>query len=100
MSGKSSDKLASLVASEAPDAEVNLHVMLRDDVSADDAQRVVKKLGALATDPSSVESLSFSNMVFCTVPLSAVQSITKLPEVVWVDVDSEASIEELIDPEP
>jgi hypothetical protein len=100
VSDKVSDRLSSLLASEAPDKEVNLHVMLRDDLSAAGVKKFLNKLAAIIPDKGSLESLSLSKMVLCTVPLSAVQSILKFPEVVWVDVDSEASLESLIDPEP
>lgn len=100
MSDKASKRLSSLLTSEAPDKEVNLHVMLRDDLSAAGVKKLLNKLAAIVHDKGSLESLSLSKMVLCTAPLSAVQSILNLPEVVWVDVDSEASLESLIDPEP
>ena len=100
MSDKASKRLSSLLTSEAPDTEVNLHVMLRDDLSAAGVKKLLNKLTAIVPDKGSLESLSLSKMILCTAPLSAVQSILKLPEVVWVDVDSEASLESLIDPEP
>ena len=45
---KLSDKLSALIASEDPNAEVNLHVMLRKDLEGDNAEAVVHNLEQLS----------------------------------------------------
>ena len=94
---KVADKLAALVASEDPDSEVNLHVMLQRDLEASQAEAIVQNLQELATDKKNFKLFSLSGIVSLRGTLKVVKAIAKDPNVVWVDQDSEAPMAELLD---
>lgn len=94
---KLSEKLAALIASEDPRAEVNLHVMLQRDLEDDSTQALVQNLEQLASDRNQVKIFPLSGIVTLRGTLDSVEKIAENPNVVWIDQDSEAPMEELLD---
>lgn len=94
---KVSDKLAELVSSEDPGTEVNLHVMLQRGLEADQTKAIIHNLEELATDKQNVKLFELSGMVALRGTLEAVKEIAEDPNVVWIDQDSQAPMEELLD---
>ncbi len=94
---KVSDKLSALIASETPEKEVKLNVMLRKDLDRESLAALTSELADLAADKESVDVLPISCVLFMKGKLSAVQHIANHPGVEWVDKDTEASLEDLLD---
>lgn len=95
--GKVSDKLALLVASRDPGTEVNLHVMLQKDLAKDSTETLIDSLSQLATDRNDVKMFPLSGIVTLRGNLESIEKIAQNPNVVWIDQDSEAPMEELLD---
>jgi len=94
---KVSDKLSALIASEAPEKEVKLNVMLRQDLDAESLDALTSELADLATDKKSFDVLPASSILLMKGTLGTVERIARHPGVEWVDKDTEASIEDLLD---
>lgn len=94
---KVSDKLSALVESEEPDKEVKLNVLLRKGLDGDRVAALADELATLAPDTSHVEILAASGIVFMNGTLGAVERIASHPAVQWVDQNTEAPIEDLLD---
>lgn len=94
---KVSDKLAKLVASADPTAEVNLHVMLQSGLKDNSAELVVQDLLKLATDETQTKVFRLSGIVTFRGAVASVEKIAENPNVVWIDQDTEAPMEELFD---
>lgn len=94
---KVSDKLAELVSSEDPGTEVNLHVMLQKDLDSNRAKAIVDNLTELATDKEDVKLFALSGIVTLRGTLQSIKEIAGDPNVVWIDQDSQAPMEELLD---
>lgn len=94
---KVSKKLQALVESEAPEKEVDLNVMLRRGLDDERVAELVGELADLAADRQSVELLPSSGIVLMRGTLGAVERLTRNPAVEWVDKDTEAPVEELLD---
>ena len=93
---KVSKKLQALLESEAPDKEVNLNVIVRRDLGGDRLAELAGELADIASDKQSVEVLP-SGIVLMRGTLGAVKRLAQNPAVDWIDKDTEAPIEELID---
>ena len=94
---KVSDKLSALVETEEPEKEVRLNVMLRRGLDRDHVAALADELANLTHDRSHVEVLSGSGMILLDGTLGAVERIAGHPAVQWVDRDTEAPIEDLVD---
>ncbi len=94
---KVSDKLSALVESQEPEKEVRLNVLLRRDLDRDRVAALADELANLAPKRSHVEILPASGMVLIDGTLGSVEQIARHPAVQWVDQDTEAPIEDLID---
>ena len=94
---KVSDKLSALVESQSPEKEVKLNVMLRKEFSGERLAALADELAALSADKKSVEVLPVAGMVLMNGTLDAVRRIAAHPAVEWVDQDTEAPMEELVD---
>jgi len=94
---KVSDKLSALIKSEEPEKEVRLNVMLRRGLDRDRVAALADELANIAADSSHVEVLPVSGMVMLNGPLGAVERIASHPAVQWVDQDTEAPVEDLLD---
>lgn len=92
-----SDKLASLVAVGPPEQEVNLQVLPRENLDGDGLKALARDLARFATDEGSVEVLSAVGIVTLTGTLGAVKQLAGHPDIVWIDKDSEATLEDLLD---
>lgn len=94
---KVSDKLSALVESQKPEKEVRLNVLLQRGLGRDRVAALADELASLAPDNSHVEILPASGMVLIDGTLGAVKRIASHPAVQWVDQDTQASIEDLLD---
>ncbi|MCA1591078.1 MAG: hypothetical protein LC754_00145 [Acidobacteria bacterium] len=95
--GNVSDKLSDLVKSDEPEREVSLNVMLRKNLDREKVAAVAEELARLSADKKPVEVLSAARMVLMKGKLGSVRAISEHPGVEWVDHDTEAPIEDLID---
>ena len=93
---KISDKLAALLESDALHSEVNLHVMLKRDLEGDRTRALIQQLEELATDKR-VRLFPLANIVTLKGRLDSIKQIAGNPDVVWIDQDTEAPMEELLD---
>ena len=94
---KVSDKLSALIESQEPEKEVKLNVMLRRGLDRERIASLADELADLAHNPSHVEVLPASGMVMINGTLGAVERIAEHPAVQWVDQETEAPLEELLD---
>jgi hypothetical protein len=94
---KVSDKLSALVESQGPEKEVRLNVLLRRGLDRDRVAALADELATLAPDTSHVEILAASGMVLMNGTLGAVERIAGHPAVQWVDQNTEAPVEDLLD---
>ena len=94
---KVSDKLSALIESEEPEKEVRLNVLLRRGLDRDRVAALADELANLTPDHAQVEVLPASGMVLLNGTLGAVERIAGHPAVQWVDQDTEAPIEDLLD---
>lgn len=94
---KVSDKLSALIESQEPEKEVRLNVLLRRDLDHDRIADLADELANLAPEHAKVEVLPASGMVLLDGTLGTVERIANHPAVQWVDQDTEAPIEELLD---
>lgn len=94
------DKLASLIASEDPSTAVNLHVILQKNLTQGSTEALIQNLSQLATDKDQVKVFPLSGIVTFTTTLDSIERIAGNANVVWVDRDSEAPLEELLDEQP
>ena len=94
---KVSDKLSALIESQEPEKEVRLNVLLSRDLDHDRINALADELAHLAPEPAHVEVLPASGMVLLNGTLGAVERIANHPAVQWIDQDTEAPIEDLLD---
>jgi hypothetical protein len=94
---KVSDKLSFLIDSERPEKEIKLNVMLRKDLDSESLSTLTSELAELATDKESLDVLPALGILLMKGTLGAVEHIAKHPGVEWVDKDTEAPIEDLLD---
>jgi hypothetical protein len=94
---KVSNKLTALFESEPSEKEVKLNVMLRSGISQESLPALADELAALSSDKDSVKLLPTADIVSMNGKLDAVPRIASHPDVEWVDQDTEAPIEELLD---
>ena len=92
-----SKALKDLMAGERRDEPVPVHIMLDADVSASDAEAILAEIRQHLSDPEALDYLRHMRMALSVVPLHAVEAISHLPGVVSIDLDSEASLAELLD---
>ena len=92
-----SDKLASLVASGSPDQEVTIHVLPREHLDRDGFKALARDISSFAADEKGVEVLPAVGMIILTSTLGAVERLARHPDIFWVDKDSEANLEDLLD---
>lgn len=95
--GKISGKLAALLRHQPPETQVDLHVMLQRGLEPSDVQTLFSDLSKLTADEAAPEYLAASGIVLLSSVLGNVQAIANLPGVIWVDADSRANMDELID---
>ena len=94
---KVSDKLSALVQTEEPEKEVRLNVILHRGLDRDRVAALADELANLTHDRSHVEVLPGSGMILLDGTLGAVERIAGHPAVEWVDHDTQAPIEDLLD---
>ena len=92
-----SDKLASLVASGQPDQKVTLQVLPREQLGREGLKALARDISRFAEDEKGVEVLSTVGIIILTGTLGTVESLARHPDVVWVDKESEARLEDLMD---
>jgi hypothetical protein len=94
---KVSDKLSALVESQKPEKEVRLNVLLHRGLDRERVAALADELAHLAHDGAHVEVLPASGMVLIDGTLGAVERIAGHPAVQWVDQETEAPVEDLLD---
>ena len=94
---KVSDKLATLIDYEEPDKEVRLNVMLRRGLEREQVAAIAAEFANLVPKPSHVEILIAFGIILIDGRLGTVEHIAEHPAVEWVDLDTEAPLEELLD---
>lgn len=95
--GKVSDKLSLLVASEPPEREVKLHILMQENLGRDAVTALLKDLSEFATDREAVELLPSSGIVLMSTTLGAVHDLAQLQDVVWIDKGAQADLKDLLD---
>ena len=94
MASKVSGRLQALV-NEDSTRIAPVKVRLRADLRGKKLENAVRKIECHL---GGAEYLPISGTVHGQMPLKAVANLSDLPEVEWIDVEKEVTIEELIDP--
>jgi hypothetical protein len=94
MMSKLSERLEAMVHQDG-EQTAPVQVRLRAGLNNRERTNVVRKL---QTRIPGAEYLKISGTVHGQVRLNAVERVSELPEVEWIDVEKEVPIEELIDP--
>jgi hypothetical protein len=97
MSANISPRLRQLAQTLPPEESLRLHVLLRRDLPAGAVERAADQIRQLAAPSPGVEVLPRSGIILCSAPATKVGVIAALPDVAWVDRDSEAPLESLLD---
>ncbi len=93
-----SDRLQAMLSRGQDDTLVTVNVMLEAGLKPSQAESVVKEIAACVADQSDFEYLANMNMVLCTASLRAVRQLAKLSGVIWIDLESRAPLEAIMDP--
>lgn len=96
---KISPKLSSLIASKPPRTGVRLSVILDAAIPSGATASVAQELTAAVQTTGSPLVLPASRMILIDATLGAVEQLARQPHVVWVDANTEARIEDLLDAE-
>lgn len=96
MSSNLSERLQQMIAAEAADRAVRVHVLLRKELPADETEQVANQIHSMAREDS-LDFLPSMHALVGATSLGNVERIARLPQVFWIDVDSEASLEALLD---
>ena len=94
---KLSQRCQDVLQGEETQRLYGLHVMLKPGIDSVVVEQTVARLAGLVTDPESLRSWERTGIVYCSTSIDTVPAIAELAEVVWVDIESESPIEELID---
>jgi hypothetical protein len=94
MAGKISDRLASLADRAPKHTRVSIQVLLARNI---DAKQLATTLNSLKQEIDAAEYVSISGTVHGRAPLERVPIIQAMPSVEWIDLESHAALEELID---
>jgi hypothetical protein len=94
---KLSDHLLRLLASSPPQEIVTIHVLLKRGLSHQEADHALSQIKELANNQDSIDYLALSDMILCDVKFESIREIDKLSQVVWIDTESEAPLETLLD---
>ena len=92
-----SDRLQALLSHGQGETPVAVNVMLEADIEPSHARYVVQEIAACVTDQRDFEYLVKLRMVVCKVSVCAIWHLAKLPGVKWIDLESSASLESIID---
>ncbi len=92
-----SKRLSALLQSSSGDAEVKLHILYRKGLSESSKIALFKILSNITGKEEVKEIVRGSGIIVCSTTLESVRSLADLPEIDWIDLESKAPIEELID---
>lgn len=92
-----SKRLSALLQSSSGDAEVKLHILYRKGLSESSKIALFKRLCNITGKEEIKEIVQGSGITVCSTTLESVRSLADLPEIDWIDLESKAPIEELID---
>lgn len=85
-----------MIASRPAGTGVRLSVML-DRATSSSTESVARELATAAHAKGAPLVLAASRMILLDTTLAAVEEVVRQPEVVWVDTNTEARLEELLD---
>ena len=94
---KMSDRLIARLAESPGGPPLHLNILLRSDLEAQQVASMMTLLGANAESGHRPQLLSRSKMVHVVMPVANARSLADLDEVFWVDTDTEAPVEALLD---
>ena len=96
--GEMSRRLQAVLSHGQDDELATVNVMLEAGLTHSQAESVVKEIAARVADQSDFEYLAKMKMVLCTVSLGTVRQLANLRGVIWIDLESRAPLEEIMDP--
>jgi hypothetical protein len=99
MEPRIASKLQELIDTAPPERRVRVNALLDSNLSQDKAHRAIEEVRRLSRG-APVTVLESSKTVTATMPLGDIPRLAAQEGVFWIDVDHEAPIESLIDPEP
>jgi hypothetical protein len=91
--------LQKLIDTAPPEGRVRVNVLLSSNLSQDEARPGIEEIQRLGRG-APVTVLERSKTVTATIPLGEIPRLAAQEGVFWIDLDHEAPIESLIDPEP
>ncbi len=92
-----SERLSALLQSSPGDQELQLHILYRKGQSERSKIAFFEKLTNITGKEEIKEIVQGSGIIVCSTTLDSVRSLAELPEIDWIDLESKAPIEELID---
>ena len=95
---KISPEVSRLIRTAPAETPVRFNILLRHGSGSESLQHLVRDMDGGATKfAADVRLVPSAGMVLCTLPLGAVEQVSHLPDVVWIDAESRAPIEDLLD---
>ena len=94
---KMSERLNALLSALPDGSPLRLNIMLRSDLEPERVAPVVALIGENAESGHRPHLLPRSKMVHAVVPVAKVRGLADRDEVFWVDTDTEAPLEALLD---
>lgn len=92
-----SDRLQAMLSSAKGDILVTVNVMLETNLTASQAESLANEVAAHVAEADNCEYLSNMKIVHCDVPLQTIRQLADLEGVVWIDLESHAPLEAIMD---
>lgn len=94
---KISNRLQRLIRNKNDDDPLALTINLKPRLAQEQLVEAKQRISSLAAGHSSAEFISISGTIHCLVPAARIKELEALQTVESIDVESEASQEELLD---
>lgn len=91
------ERLQALLSDGQDEALVTVNVMLEADIEPSQAESVAQEIATRVADQSDFEYLAKMRIVLCTASLRTVRQLAKLAGVTWIDLESRAPLESIMD---
>lgn len=92
-----SERLKILLLNGQEDTQVAVNLMLEADMGPSQVKSIVHKVSTFLSDKGHFEYLATMNMILCTTSLQCVRQLGQLQGVTWIDLESRAPLESIMD---
>jgi len=94
---KFSERLTTILQASPEDEEIKVHVLYRKNLSEQSKIALFQQLTNIIGKEGIKEIMHRSSMLICSMNVKAVRSLANQTEIDWIDLESQAPIEELLD---